>query len=103
LSQVVADVWSLGIMLYVLATGAHPVNSLGLAPTAKHFEWISRLQEWGGNVCWPANPHTSDNLRSFISAMLTKDPVKRPVASALVGHPALALVDVAAPLSIAVG
>lgn len=76
-----ADIWSLGITAYEMATGKppyynlHAMRALFLIPTNDP----PRLDETNGG--W------SDNFRSFVSACLQKDPSQRPSATALRSHP----------------
>lgn len=76
-----ADIWSLGITAYEMATGKppyyklHAMRALFLIPTKDP----PRLDEASGD--W------SDSFRSFVSACLQKEPSRRPSASALRSHP----------------
>jgi serine/threonine-protein kinase 24/25/MST4 len=76
-----ADIWSLGITAYEMATGKppyyklHAMRALFLIPTKDP----PRLDETSGD--W------SDVFCSFVSACLQKEPSKRPSAIALRSHP----------------
>lgn len=75
-----ADIWSLGITAYEMATGKppyyklHAMRALFLIPTKDP----PRLDDAGD---W------SDNFCSFVSACLQKDPSQRPAAAILRNHP----------------
>lgn len=76
-----ADIWSLGITAYEMATGRppyyalHAMRALFLIPTKDP----PQLEEGSGD--W------SDTFRSFLAACLQKDASQRPSAMALCSHP----------------
>jgi serine/threonine-protein kinase OSR1/STK39 len=73
-----ADIWSVGILAYAMATGREPYDSL--PPLAK----VQAIIE-GPAPELPAGGH-SQSLRDFVRQCLQRDPVKRPAAAALARH-----------------
>ena len=75
-----ADVWSLGITLFELATGRHPY-----AECHSDFDILAKVVKDDPPVL-PSDQSYSEELRSFISACLTKDSKLRPKYRQLMEH-----------------
>ncbi|GMF13023.1 unnamed protein product [Phytophthora lilii] len=70
-----ADLWSVGVVTYVLASGCAPV----FLPTAEGVKKVSFSDEsWSG---------ASEDLKRFIEALLVRNPEKRITAADALEHP----------------
>ncbi|KAH7472569.1 putative myosin light chain kinase [Phytophthora ramorum] len=70
-----ADLWSVGVVTYVLASGCAPV----FLPTAEGVKKVFFSDEaWSG---------ASENLKHFIEALLVRNPEKRTTAADALEHP----------------
>lgn len=76
-----ADVWSLGIMLFVMVTGKVPFKD-----QTKSLEILHQLIK-KGEFSFPNNVVLSDNLKDLISKMLIVDPEKRIKIDEIIDHP----------------
>jgi len=70
-----ADLWSVGVVTYVLASGCAPV----FLPTAEGVKKVFFSDEaWSG---------ASEELKHFIEALLVRNPEKRITAADALEHP----------------
>ena len=78
-----ADVWSLGITLVELATGAYPYKDC-----KTDFEVLTKVLD-SDPPSLPENQGFSDEFRDFVKGCLTKDYRQRPKYLQLLQHPFL--------------
>lgn len=89
-----SDVWSLGMSLFYLATGALPYDTSkgywGIVKAIRD-DPVPSLPSLHPSTGHPFSPH----LRSFIESCMHKDPKARSTASELLAHPFVAGADAA--------
>ena len=68
-----SEVWSLGVTLYVLATGQYPFSS------------VQEICE--ACLVWPSTIPSSPTFKAMITSMLQKDQELRPLSDEIVEHP----------------
>lgn len=74
------DMWGLGVICYLLVTGEFPFNNTS--------EPMEELVNWTApHFTEPYWQQYSATLKSFVSSLLNRDPVKRPNALACMCHP----------------
>lgn len=78
-----ADIWALGVLLYVLLFGSYPFND---ATPQRLFSRIFKVR-----FCMPPQASVSQAARSLIYGMLRKEPNERPTAEDLLFVPWLAV------------
>ena len=82
-----ADVWSLGILTYLMLTGESPMWA------GSYDESFQRLKKGELNLESPVLKEISQEACDFISACLHFDPTKRPSAQHLLEHPFIQFAD----------
>lgn len=77
------DIWSLGVILFILLSGYHPFNNSSLGD--RHLEDVIKKAEftWRKKVWDKVSPHG----RSLVRLMLQVDPTKRPTVTEIYKHP----------------
>jgi calcium-dependent protein kinase len=78
------DIWSLGIMLFILLAGAPPMETSTIADDRFRIIAVERglqglLQQWGFPVSAPAT--------DLLQSILVEDPAQRPTAAMILAHP----------------
>lgn len=73
------DMWSIGIIIYILLTGCFPFWS----------ENVQTLYQkiMNGAYRWPTKPAVSDSAKDLVRRLLEKDPKKRMTATECLTHP----------------
>mmetsp|Transcript_51876 Transcript_51876/g.70734 ORF Transcript_51876/g.70734 Transcript_51876/m.70734 type:complete len:851 (+) Transcript_51876:2-2554(+) len=79
-----ADMWSMGVILYVVLTGTQPFNDATLFAQIQNADFRMDGEEWAG---------ISTAAKRLVSSMLTKCPKKRLTASQALNHPWVATDD----------
>ena len=74
------DIWSLGVMLYIILIGKTPFN----AKTKD--ELFHQISTQSINFKEPAWAKVSKQARSFVRSCLVRDPAQRPTADKLLNH-----------------
>ncbi|EGZ18931.1 hypothetical protein PHYSODRAFT_255505 [Phytophthora sojae] len=86
-APVAADMWSLGIVLFMMLTGSPLVNQASESET--DFAGFLQLGVRGVIKAWKVPSDVSEEVCELMSALLRCDPVERPSTSDLLAHPLL--------------
>ncbi|RLN06064.1 hypothetical protein BBJ28_00017164 [Nothophytophthora sp. Chile5] len=78
-----SDMWSVGIVLYVLLSGTHPFDSDGRQTRSQMVSNIQSGQFAMAGPCWDA---VSNEVKALISALLSVAPEQRPTAAEALAH-----------------
>lgn len=81
--SVKSDIWSVGIVLYVLLSGIHPFD-----PDGRHTreQIIANIQEGTFSITEPLWDPISRETKSFLIKLLSRNPDDRPSAIEALGH-----------------
>ncbi|RLN97499.1 hypothetical protein BBJ28_00019388 [Nothophytophthora sp. Chile5] len=82
-----ADMWSLGILLFIMLTGSPLVQKATEHEPA--FTLFSRLGVHKVLQAWSMTPFVSDAACNLMAALLQRDPAKRPSTTEALTHPCL--------------
>lgn len=84
-----ADVWSVGIALFILLTTSPPFDMASRADSG--FRYVAKHGIGAVVKAWNLTDSISEETQDLLSKMLTLDPLQRPRATDLCGHPAFSM------------
>ena len=82
-----ADVWAIGVMLYVFLSGEFPFHDdydNSIRSMRQLFKEIRSLEPQFSSPAWAT---VSEGAKNFVKRLLTKDPSKRPTCAEALEHP----------------
>uniref|UniRef100_A0A7S2YU53 Protein kinase domain-containing protein n=1 Tax=Entomoneis paludosa TaxID=265537 RepID=A0A7S2YU53_9STRA len=82
-----SDMWSLGILLFILLTHSHPLDPLGLATDEEIQDALVACRHDGNATKISIPRHLSAEARDVLERLLAVDPQQRLTATELLEHP----------------
>lgn len=79
--NVKADIWSCGVIVYMLLVGFPPFSASGV------YDLFRKIRACAYDFKDPAWELVSDEAKDFVTWLLTPDPEKRPSAEQALQHP----------------
>ncbi|OHT00719.1 CAMK family protein kinase [Tritrichomonas foetus] len=73
------DTWSMGVAVFLMLTGKQPFQSHDKKETFSRIKHVK--------YAWPAKPIVSETAKSFVTAVLRREPEERPSSQNLLFHP----------------